>query len=157
MKRRLRNLAICLATILFFHLQLSAQQTITGTLKSPSGEPVVGATVSVRGMNKTAVTDANGRFTIAAPPGSVLEVSSVGFQPTNITVTGSEINEVMQISNASLNEVVVIGYQAVRRRDLTGAVGVINPQQANRNMSNTVAESIQGLAAGVTVRNSGAP
>jgi TonB-linked SusC/RagA family outer membrane protein len=53
--------------------------------------------------------------------------------------------------------VVVIGYQSVRRRDLTGAVGVINPAQANRNISNTVAESIQGLSPGVTVRNTGAP
>ena len=51
----------------------------------------------------------------------------------------------------------VIGYQSVRRRDLTGAVGIIDPAAANRNTANTLAESIQGLAAGVTVRNSGAP
>lgn len=59
----------------------------------------------------------------------------------------------MQGANASLNEVVVIGYQTVRKRDLTGAVSVIDPAAANRNLSNTVAESIQGLTPGVTVRN----
>jgi TonB-linked SusC/RagA family outer membrane protein len=156
-KRRLlrTGLASCFALLLC--ISVYAQQTVKGTLRSSGGEPLVGATIAVKGTNRTAVTDSLGQFQIAADAGSTLVVTSVGYQPREINVTGSDINEVMQLNDASLDEVVVIGYQTVRRRDLTGAVGLINPEQANRNISNTVAESIQGLTPGVTVRNTGAP
>lgn len=157
MKKRLPHFALALIAALLLSINLYAQQTTSGTLRSPSGEVLVGATVTVKGTNRSVTTDANGRFTIEAPAGSTLVVSSVGFQNREITVTGSELNETLQITDATLSEVVVIGYQTVRRRDLTGAVGVINPAAANRNISNTVAESIQGLTPGVTVRNTGAP
>ncbi len=155
-KRLLRaGLNVCMA--LLFALGAAAQQSVKGTLRSNTGEPLVGATVTVKGTSTTAVTDANGNFTINADPGAVLVVSSVGFEGRELTVSGTEISGVLTASNATMNEVVVIGYQTVRRRDLTGAVGVINPQAANRNVANTVAESIQGLTPGVTVRNTGRP
>jgi TonB-dependent SusC/RagA subfamily outer membrane receptor len=75
-----------------------------------------------------------------------------------VTVAGDgPLNVQLQAGNQELQQVVVIGYQTVRRRDLTGAVGVINPTAANRNVSNSLAESIQGLTPGVTVRNTGTP
>ncbi|HEX2534252.1 MAG TPA: TonB-dependent receptor [Chitinophagaceae bacterium] len=149
------GLALCLS--LLCSLALFAQQVVRGTLRNPSGEPVIGATVTVKGTTTRTVSDTAGRFTIDAPTGSTLVITSVGFEAREVPVTGAEINEVLGVSGASLNEVVVIGYQTVRRRDLTGAVGIINPAQANRNVANTVAEAIQGLAPGVTVRNTGAP
>lgn len=157
MKKRLLQLIFCTGAAILICASVIAQQTSRGTLRSPAGEPLAGATVTVKGTNRSVTTDSSGRFTIDVPIGSTLVVSSVGFQEREISVTGSEINEVLQVTNATMNEVVVIGYQTVRRRDLTGAVGVINPAQANRNVANTVAESIQGLASGVTVRNTGAP
>lgn len=157
MEKRLLRMLMCIGALLFMSINLLAQQPVRGTLRSPAGEPLAGATITVKGTNRSVVTDSSGNFTIEAPVGATLVVSSVGFQQRELNVTTSEINEVLQPANNTINEVVVIGYQTVRRRDLTGAVGVINPAQANRNIANTVAESIQGLASGVTVRSTGAP
>lgn len=157
MKKRLRQLVFFMSAVLFLCASVYAQQVIKGTLRNPAGEPLAGATVTVKGTNKTTLTDANGQFSIDAPVGSTLVVSSVGFVEREIPVTGTEINETLQIGNNTMNEVVVIGYQTVRRKDLTGAVAVINPNQVTRNVASTVAEAMQGLAAGVTVRNTGAP
>lgn len=156
-KKRLLKVWSCTCLSLLLSLTIWAQQTIRGTLRNASGEPLIAASVNVKGTNRTVITDASGRFAIEAPPGSTLVVTSVGYETRELVVTGAEINEVIQTAPNSLTDVVVIGYQTVRRRDLTGAVALINPSQANRNVASTVAESIQGLAAGVTVRNSGAP
>lgn len=156
-KKRLFKLSISMAVALLFSLGTFAQRVIKGTLKSPTGEPLIGATVTVKGTNRSAIADAKGAFTIDAPEGSVLLISSVGYKPREIVATATVINEILEAADATLTDVVVIGYQTVKRKDLTGAVSVINMAQANRNISSSVAESIQGLAAGVTVRNSGAP
>ncbi len=157
MKKRLPHFALALIAALLISFNLYAQQTTTGTLRSPSGEVLAGATVTVKGTNRSVTTDANGRFTIEAPAGSTLVVSSVGFQNREITVTGAEINETLQVTDATLSEVVVIGYQTVRRRDLTGATSVVSAQNTQRLASRSLPEQLQGLAAGVAVRTGGAP
>lgn len=156
MKKRLSPILMSTFALLF-SLSVLAQGSIRGTLRSPSGEPLLGATVTVKGTSKSVTTDAAGQFTIDAPVGSTLVVSSVGFQGREIAVTGSEINETMQVTDASLTEVVVIGYQSVRRRDLTGATSVVNAQNTQRLASRSLPEQLQGMAAGVAVRTGGAP
>lgn len=156
-KQRLLQWAFFCGTALLFSISVYAQRNVRGTLRSPSGTPVIGATVTVKGTNKSATTDANGQFIIDAPVGSTLVVSSVGFQTTEIQATATDLTQTMQITDSTLNEVVVIGYQTVRRRDLTGAASIVNPQQAQRIVANSVGEQLQGLAPGITVRNSGAP
>jgi TonB-linked SusC/RagA family outer membrane protein len=111
----------------------------------------------IKGTGTTTVSDANGQFSINAPLGSTLVISSVGFQQREITANSSTIDEVLQTEANSLNEVVVIGYQAVRKRDLTGATSVINTQNTQRNVSRSLPEQLQGMAAGVAVRTGGAP
>ncbi len=155
--RRLRKAVMTTAIALLLGISVFAQEVTRGTLKSPSGEPLAGATITIKGTNRSVVTDANGNFSINAPSGTVLVISSVGMAPKEITVTGTEINETLEPTSGTLEDVVVIGYQTVRKKDLTGAVGVIDPAAANRNVASTVAESIQGLTPGVTVRNSGTP
>jgi TonB-linked SusC/RagA family outer membrane protein len=157
MKKRLLHGAVSFGAVLLFSISVYAQQNIRGTLRSPSGTPLIGATITIKGTNKSVTTDASGQFIIDAPAGSTLVVTSIGFQTREIQATGAELNEVMQTSDSTLNEVVVIGYQTVRRRDLTGAAAVVNAQQAQRVTANSVGEQLQGLASGVTVRNSGAP
>src|SRR5687768_14289579 len=103
MKKRLPRLLITCLAVLCISLTVFGQQNVAGTLRSPSGEPLVGATVTVKGTNRSVVTDATGRFRIDAAPGSTLVVSSVGFQQREITVSGDEINEVLQVTDASLN------------------------------------------------------
>ncbi|MHA4842579.1 SusC/RagA family TonB-linked outer membrane protein [Flavitalea antarctica] len=155
-----RKFFLPVLTVLFFFFSLStlfAQQTINGTLRAPTGDAIVGATVNVKGTDRAVITDANGRFSISADSGATLVVSFVGFQPKEILVTGATINEVLQVAANSLNEVVVIGYQAVRKRDLTGATSVVNTQNTQRLVSRSLPEQLQGQAAGVLVRTGGAP
>jgi len=156
-KRRLLYVLYCAFCCLLLNLNAWAQQTVRGTLRGQTGEPLAGATVTVKGTTTTAITDAQGRFTINAASGSTLVVTSVGFQPREISVTGGDINEVMQVSEGTLNEVVVIGYQSVRKKDLTGATSVVNPQNTQRLASRSLPEQLQGMAAGVAVRTGGAP
>ncbi len=138
--------------ILFAGKAANAQQNVKGRLTSSAGGPVVAATISVKGINKSVVSDNNGNFTINAPVGSTLAISSVGFQAKEITVTGADINEVLQVTNSTLNDVVVIGYQTVRRKDLTGATSVVNTENSSKIIGNSVAEQLQGQTPGVTVR-----
>ena len=123
MKKRLR-LLVATFLALAFALNVFAQQVIRGTLRAPSGEPLVGATVTVKGTKNSVVTDGSGNFAISAPVGSTLTVSYVGFASQDVAVTDTNpLNIQLQASNQELQQVVVIGYQTVRRRDLTGAIG----------------------------------
>lgn len=160
MKKKKRLLLWGLQSLLALCLTLSAwaQQSISGTIRDDKNNPVAGVTVMVKGTNRTTVTDVAGRYTITAAPTDVLVFSSIGFVPREVAVESrTTVDYALQLNVISGDEVVVIGYQSVRKKDLTGAVGVINPATANRNVSNTIAESIQGLTPGVTVRNTGQP
>lgn len=156
-KKLLFKLFTCAALAFFLCTNAFAQEVITGTLTSATGEPLSGATVTVKGTKKFAVADAKGMYSINAPLGSTLVISFVGYQTKEVTAATSAINVTLDAADGTLNDVVVIGYQSIRKKDLTGAVGIINPTQLNRTVASTVAESIQGLAPGVTVRNSGTP
>lgn len=156
--KRLWHFIFMIFASLFFTTSVLAQETIRGTLRSTTGDPLPGASVSVRGTNNSVTTNSAGEFSIKAPVGSVLTISYVGYALQEITVSGTgPVNVELQANNQEMQQVVVIGYQTVRKKDLTGSVSVINPDVANRNISNTVAESIQGLTPGVTVRNTGRP
>lgn len=146
-----------MAAAILFSLGTFAQRVINGTLKSPTGEPLSGATVTVKGTNKSAVANSKGIFAIDAPAGSTLVISSVGYKTREILATGNSLNEILEAVDGNLTDVVVIGYQTVRKKDLTGAAGVVNMADANKISSQSVGEAIQGLVPGVTVRNGGAP
>ena len=138
---------------------MAQTKTVTGRVSSgTNNQPLSGVSVVVKGTNAGTSTDAGGNFSISAATGATLVFSYVGFADQQATVGASNTVDVTLGSAAgALDEIVVIGYQSVRKKDLTGAVGIVNPTAANRNVSNTVAESIQGLVAGVTVRNTGSP
>jgi len=131
---------------------------ITGRVNSTANQPLSGVSVIVKGTNTGTNTNANGNFSISAATGATLVFSYVGMPSQEVTVGASNtIDITLGSATGALDEVVVIGYQTVRKKDLTGAVSIINPTTANRNISNTIAESIQGLTPGVTVRNTGTP
>src|ERR1700712_4823890 len=106
MKKKKHLNYLILVTIAFlFNLEVQGQ-AINGTLHSPTGDAISGATVTVKGTNNSVVSDNSGKFSISAPVGSILVISSVGYQQAEITATGTDINEVLQVSNSTLNEVV---------------------------------------------------
>ena len=158
MKKRIRHLALATIAILAFSLNVFAQQTLRGTLRSSTGEPLSGASVTIRGTNNSVVTNSKGEFLINAAPGSVLVITFVGYSTQEVTVSGSGTLSVELIPvNQELQQVVVIGYQTVRKRDLTGATSVVNAQNTQRLASRSLPEQLQGMAAGVNVRTGGAP
>ncbi|RYY12604.1 MAG: hypothetical protein EOO04_33355, partial [Chitinophagaceae bacterium] len=96
MKKQFCLSVLTFLLIFFFPFTLFAQQSINGTLRSPTGEAIVGATVNIKGTDRSVITDQNGRFTITADSGTVLILSFVGFQSKEITVTGGTMNEILQ-------------------------------------------------------------
>lgn len=129
---------------------------IGGTVTDNNGEPIIGATIKVKGSNVGAVTNLDGEFSINAKPGQTLVISYIGCENQEVAA-GSGLKIVLKDSSETLNEVVVTGYQVQRKADLTGAVSVMNMKepvsQADPNMLN----SMQGKLAGVQVVTDAAP
>ena len=142
-------MALCLTLVCFV---ASAQKTITGTVTDASGEPLIGATVSLGGTNGV-VTDLDGNFTLSGVNnGANLTISYVGYQTKTVKV-GSQNNYqiVLDANDKSLDEVVVIGYGTVKRRDLTGAVASVSGESLQKNPVANVAQALQGQLPGVNV------
>ncbi len=160
MRSKLTLYQLCtLAALLLFVNIASAQKVVTGTVTDASGKAVAGATVIVKGTNTGTQTDGSGKFSISAPgSNSRLVVSSVGFEPKEISV-GSKSNFDVSLSSSTstLNEVVVTGYTSQRKKEITGAVSVVNVSQMKQTPVGTGEEALQGRASGVTIISSGQP
>lgn len=136
--------------------------TVTGTIVDAKGVPVIGAALTVNGVLSTGtVSDMDGKYSIRVNDikKDVLVVSSIGFKTNNVQLTGDVVvNIVMEEDNEMLDEVVVVGYGAMRRSDLTGSVTSVKINEDEARRSTSVDQLLQGKAAGVAVtNNSGAP
>jgi iron complex outermembrane receptor protein len=155
MKLMSLNKCVYAFLLLFFSFSLFAQQkTITGKIvDQESGQPLAGVTVSVKGTKTAVVTNNDGTFTIAVPSDqSVLDVSYVGYTPQQITVGGqSSLNLSMIAADKRLGEVVVVGYGTQRKRDVTGSVTSLKPEDMNKGVILNPQQLMQGRAAGVNV------
>ena len=138
-----------------------AQRTITGkVINKTSQQPVVGATVTVKGTVIATQTDASGDFSIAVPNNkSELEITSVGFENMSISVAGkSSLGDVqLVVTVGNLNEVFVTGYTSQKKRDITAAVSIVNVADMRETPSGSTEALLQGQASGVTVNTTGAP
>lgn len=117
--------ALLLLTMLFFSvLEGRAQQmSVSGTVTDPAGEPLIGAGVTVKGQKTGAATDIDGNFSLMADANSTLQVSYVGFMTQEVPVDGrSHITIVLEENNEILDEVVVIGYGTMDKKELTSAI-----------------------------------
>lgn len=140
---------------------LSAQDRVSGIVTDEAGEPLVGVSVVTGhdGNLTGAVTDADGRYEIAAAEGQTLEFSCVGFETVRITLGGGRTiyDIVLKEDSKLLDEVVVIGYGTVRKKDVLGSISTVRGNDlAERNTGNIV-ESMRGMAAGVKITSSGQP
>jgi len=140
-------------------LVVTAQTRHTGkVIGSDDKLPVVGASVRIKGTNTGAVTDVNGDFALNVSPGNVLVVSYIGYQTTEVTVQGNNVITIsLQPANSTLNEVVVTGYTSQRKKDISGAVSIVDVTDAKKIPATSSEQILQGQAPGVTVINSGAP
>jgi TonB-linked SusC/RagA family outer membrane protein len=133
-------------------------QTVTGNVSDQSGEPIIGASVTISGTTLGGVTDFDGNFTIHnVAKDAKLSVSYIGYESQTIAVAGrSSINVVLVEKTDMLDEVVVVGYGTQKRSDLTGAVSSVNTAQLNAKGAPTVLSSLQGSTPGVNITQSSA-
>ena len=136
-----------------------AQNVVKGTVNDEAGEPIIGATVKVKGSQTGAITDFNGNFSVEAASNATLSVSYVGYVPQDVKVSGrNNLTIVLKEDAQMLNDVVVIGYGTMKKSDISGSVATINKEQMERKIPVNVAQALQGAAAGVMVTNQdGAP
>ncbi|HXO75945.1 MAG TPA: TonB-dependent receptor plug domain-containing protein, partial [Puia sp.] len=134
---------------------------IEGTVVDEIGKPVNNATVSIMGKAGATQTDAAGRFSIDASPGDVLLISFIGYNTQKVTVLEGKTvyNLSLVLNTKQLNdvEVVAIGYVSMAKKDITGAVSVVNVENMNKQPTNQITSQLQGQAPGVTIIGSGQP
>lgn len=130
---------------------------VTGVVKDVHGEPIIGASIVEKGTHNAAVTDVDGRFTLKLESkGSDIQVSYVGFTSQTIKSAGKMVIT-LQEDQHSLQELVVVGYQSIRKTDIVGAVASVKAGELNTS-TNSIGESLVGKVAGVQISQvSGAP
>ena len=129
-------------------------QTITGTVKdAATGEPLVGATIGVKGFSKTTSTDAKGAFSLSVPDKTpALVVSFIGYVTQEVLIRDrSNIEILLQSAATDLTQVVVVGYGTQNKKDVTGAVKTLKSESFNKGIINNPQELLQGKVAGVNV------
>ncbi len=156
---------LCFAKVMLLLLMLSplqafGQSKITGTvIDQTNGEPIIGATVKIKGTSTGVVTDIDGNYSIDVKPGQTLEISYIGYTTQSIKVTkGGRYDVNLSEETNTLEQVVVVGYGTMKRSDLTGSVSSINEAQIKQGVNTSIEQAMQGRIAGVQVtQNSGAP
>lgn len=140
-------------------LCVSAQQiNVQGTVKDAVGG-VPGASVIVKGTTNGAIADIDGKFSIKAPAGAVLEVSCIGYVTVEVPAGNGQtpLTIVLKEDTELLEEVVVVGYGTIKKSDLTGAVAAVNSDKIKDSPAANVGQALQGKVAGVQIIDSGSP
>ncbi|MDD2437344.1 MAG: TonB-dependent receptor [Massilibacteroides sp.] len=145
------TLLICFASTTFAQVETQINGTITD---AKSNEPLIGVSIIQKGTTNGTVTDFEGNFILSnVPRGATLQISYVGYEPIEIDITNQNKNLSIQLkeSQIALEEVVVIGYGAVKRKDVTTAIATVSTKDIDQRPLVSAAQAIQGKAAGVSV------
>ncbi len=125
---------------------------ISGSVRDAAGEPIIGATVLEKGTSNGVISDMDGNFTMNIAPDGILHISYIGYTGRDIAVDGKNSFRIQLDEDTKiLDEVVVIGYGTVKRRDLTGAVASVKGEEIAANPVSNVAQALQGRLPGVNV------
>lgn len=157
--RRHHGIRVAMLTFIlsFFMTALSAnaQTSVTGTVTDETGEPLIGASVVVPGSTIGASTDIDGNFKLNVAQGKKIRVSYVGYVTQEVTVKGNNLKIVLKEDNELLDEVVVIGYGTMKKKDLTGSITTVNAKDMNVGSYTDPGQLLQGKVPGlVVVQNS---
>lgn len=149
--------ALTLASGLLLTVSSFAQTAaVKGHVKDASGEPIMGATITVNGK-AVGITDMDGNFSVDAAPGTDITFTYLGMTPQTVKAS-KEMNITMSDDSKSLNEVVVIGYGVAKKSDLTGSVTAIKPDSKNKGVVVNAQDMLTGKVAGVNITsNDGTP
>ena len=137
------------------------QQTIKvkGQVVDQDGEPLIGATVRVKGVQSGVVTDFDGNFEISAAGNATLVISYVGYKDREVAVRNRAILDAIQLESDShlLDQVVVVGYGTQKKADLTGSVSIVNADELKRVSNSNISTMLEGKVAGVQITSDGQP
>ncbi|MEP7269723.1 MAG: SusC/RagA family TonB-linked outer membrane protein [Saprospiraceae bacterium] len=144
---------ICFLT--FFTISVFAQ--IKGVITDKAnGEPLIGASILVKGTVSGTITDIDGSFTIDAKQGDILQISYTGFTSVEVTATSDVVNVALD-QGVLIDEVVVTGYTTTKKKDFSGAVSLVKAAELRAVPSGNVEQQLQGRVSGVTVVTNGQP
>lgn len=137
---------------------ITQQQTsVTGTVTDVAGEPIIGASVIVKGSQTGTITNLDGNFTISAPKGATLIISFIGYISQEIVVTGKPLNISMKEDSKQLDEVVVVGFATVKKENLTGAVSSVDSKILEDRPLTNLGQGLQGAVSNLNITTSGRP
>ncbi len=135
-----------------------AQQKVQGTVIDDLGEPLMGATVAVKGTSNGTVTDLDGNFQLDAPKGATLVISYVGFTNKEVQVSSAQLGTItMSSDDKTLEQVVVVGYGTQKKADLTGSVAIVDADQMKKTSNSNISTLLEGKVAGVQITTDGQP
>lgn len=143
-----RMFTLCAA--LLFGLTISAQTTVSGHVKDDAGEAVIGASVIVKGTTNGTVTDFDGNFQLKCEPGATLVITYIGFVPQEVKATNN-IDITLHEDVAQLNEVVVVGYGSLAKKEISSSVVQINKDQFNQGAASDPMALVAGKVGGLNV------
>lgn len=154
---RLRPFALFMALFLMNVSWAFAQLTVTGNAQSTSGEPLIGVNVVEKGTTNGTVTDLDGNYTLRVAKGKTLVFSYIGFLSQEVVVNGTKVNVTLKEDTETLDEVVVIGYGSMARKDVTSSITTVKADQLNVGVFSDAASMLQGKVAGLTITTTGDP
>ena len=132
---------------------------VSGQVVDADGEPLIGATVRVKGSDVGVITDLDGNFQVDAPANATLLISYVGYKDREIAVNGRAVIETIQLESDAnlLEQVVVVGYGVQKKADLTGSVAIVNAEEMKRVSNSNISTMLEGKVAGVQITSDGQP
>lgn len=159
MKRFLTKWSISLFLVVGMTASMIAQKTISGTVTdAANGDALIGANVLVKGSGTGTITDIDGTYALKANEGDVLVFSYTGYVDQEVTIGASSTVNVSLTAGQLIDEIVVVGYGAVKKRDLTGSVASLKEKDFNQGVITSADQLLQSRVAGVNIiNNSGQP
>ena len=133
--------------------------SVSGVVVDDQGEPLVGATVKIKGQQGGTVTDLDGKFQLSAPANGVLVISYVGYKDREVAIRNRAIIDRIQLEadNHVLDQVVVVGYGTQKKADLTGSVAIVNADEMKRQSNSNMSTLLEGKVSGVQITSDGQP
>ncbi|MGN1376477.1 MAG: SusC/RagA family TonB-linked outer membrane protein [Prevotella sp.] len=152
MSVNLKTFRIALLALFAMMSAVLSAQTVKGNVKDTNGDPIIGATVQEKGTKNISVTDLDGNFTLKTSGKQQIQISYIGMKSKTVNAEGkSSISVVLEDEATTLNDVVVIGYGAVKRKDLTGSVATVSSEAIAAVPVANATEALQGKLAGVNI------
>lgn len=155
--QRMRTHLIVLALFFMCSTWAFAQSSVNGLVQNIMGEPLIGVNVVEKGTTNGTITDIDGNYSLAVETGKTLVFSYIGYIPMEVEVTTSVVNVTLQEDLQALEEVVVIGYGSMTRKDITSSITTVNAKDMNVGVFSNPAQMLQGKVPGLTITQSSNP